>query len=269
MTPATNILDHIAHLSPPGKLSDGVAYWESLGFKVIPGGQHNDGLATNALIPLADGIYIELFAFEKPASVYPPDSPRSKHWWATKEPGWIDWAYLTLEDNLDKTIAQREERARSGVLYEKGKIGGRTRAEDGVELKWRVWFPEAGHGRGSVPFFCLDLTPRELRVPSADAETHPNSALGISHFHLSVPEDRFSQVRAQLSVVLGSEPDESNEWELALPRPISTRVPRLKLSAAESGVTASSIEEVGFFVSKPKDKVDAPKGFGRVVFVEV
>ncbi|KAG9090498.1 hypothetical protein FRC06_001029 [Ceratobasidium sp. 370] len=125
------------------------------------------------------------------------------------------------------------------------------------------------HGRESVPFFCQDLTPRELRVPSADAETHPNSALGISHIHLSVPEDKLSQVKAQLSVVLGGEPDESTEWELALPRPIKARAPRLRLSAAGSGLTVLSIEEVGFFVGRAKDEVDAPEGFGTVVFVEV
>ncbi|KAG9077596.1 hypothetical protein FS749_010511 [Ceratobasidium sp. UAMH 11750] len=269
MAPATNVLDHIIHLSPPGKLSDAVAHWESLGFRVVPGGQHADGLTSNALVPLADGIYIELIAFEKPASAYPPDSPRSKHWWATKEPGWIDWACLGLEDNVDETIAQREHQARSGVAYQKGQVGGRTRAGDGVELKWRVTFPAAKHGRGSVPFFCQDLTPREWRVPSADEETHSNSAFGISHVHLSIPKDKFPQVRAQLSVVLGSEPRESNEWEIGLPQSINARAPCLKLSAAESGVTVSSIEEVGFFVRKPKDKVDVPKGFGKVVFVEV
>ncbi|KAG8737293.1 hypothetical protein FRC10_008368 [Ceratobasidium sp. 414] len=269
MAPATNVLDHIVHLSPPGQLSDGVAHWESLGFKVIPGGQHVGGLSSNALVPLADGVYIELIAFEKPASAYPPDSLRSKHWWATKEPGWIDWACLGVEDNVDETIAQREKQAGSGVVYQKGQVGGRTRAGDGVELKWRVTFPAAKHGRGSVPFFCQDLTPRELRVPSADAKTHPNFALGISHIHLSVPEDKLSQVRAQLSVVLGGEPNGLGEWELGLPGSTEARTPRLRLSTAEPGVTVSSIGEVGFFVGRPKDEVNAPKGFGKVVFVEV
>jgi hypothetical protein len=107
-------------------------------------------------------------------------------------------------------------------------------------------------------------------VPSADANTHPNTALGISHIHISVPEDTLSQVRAQLSVVLDSKSNESNEWELALPQSIAAPAPRLKLSAAGPGITASSIKEVGFFVSKSEhEHVDIPEGFGKVVFVEV
>ncbi|QRW00886.1 hypothetical protein RhiJN_28904 [Ceratobasidium sp. AG-Ba] len=118
----------------------------------------------------------------------------------------------------------------------------------------------------------MDLTPRELRVPTADTETHTNTALGISHVHLSVPADTFSQVKAQLSVVLDSRFDEtSTEWELALPQFVRaiTRAPRLRLSVAEPGVTTSSIDEIGFFVSRPKEQVDTPKGFGKVVFVDV
>ncbi|KAG9125551.1 hypothetical protein FRC07_007161 [Ceratobasidium sp. 392] len=213
MAPATNVLDHIVHLSPPGKLSEAVAHWESLGFKqvftphfspstVIPGGQHADGYTSNALVPLSDGVYIELIAFNQP----PLEGPAPKHWWATKQPGWIDWACLGLEDH----------------------------------------------------------------VPSADAETHPNAALGIAHIVLSIPEDKVSEVRAQLSVVLGSKPaGSSNEWDLALPQSIEARGPKLRLLAAGAGVTEPSIEEVGFFVSKAHDKVDTPEGFGKVIFVEV
>lgn len=141
--------------------------------RVVPGGQHADGLTSNALVALADGIYIELIAFEKPANEYPPDSPRSNHWWANKEPGWIDWACLGLEDHVDQTIAARDREVRSGVQYQEGKIGGRTRAGDGQELKWRVTFPELKHGRGTVPFFCQDLTPRELRVSWVHWNVYP------------------------------------------------------------------------------------------------
>ncbi|KAG8760639.1 hypothetical protein FRC12_009530 [Ceratobasidium sp. 428] len=271
MAPATNVLDHIVHLSPPGKLAEAVTYWESLGFKVIPGGQHADGLTSNALVPLADGVYIELITFTHPASSYPPDHARSTHWWAHKQPGWIDWACLSLEDHVDQTIARREEDVKSGVEYQPGRVGGRTRAGDGVELKWRVTFPARKHGRGNVPFFCQDLTPRELRVPSADINTHPNAALGIAHIVLSIPEDKLSQVRAQLSVVLGSEPDgSSNEWDLGLPHSAHARTKtKLRVLASGPGVKEPSVEEVGFFVRKSHEKVDPPEGFGKVVFVEI
>ncbi|KAF8748796.1 Glyoxalase-like domain [Rhizoctonia solani] len=209
----TNILDHIIHLSPPGKLSEAVAHWENLGFHVIPGGTHADGLTSNALVALADGVYIELIAFEKP----PIGPPASDHWWAKKQPGWIDWACLGLEDSVDQTVAGREKGVDSGVEYQEGKEGGRKRASDGKELKWRVTFPQLKHGRGTIPFFCQDLTPRELRVPAADPDTHTNSALGIAYLHLTVPQAAFDRIKAQLSVVLGTRPNESDEWELAVP----------------------------------------------------
>lgn len=42
--------------------------------------------------------------------------------------------------------------------------GGRTKP-DGDVLQWRVTFPDSAvHGRGALPFFCEDLTPRIRRV---------------------------------------------------------------------------------------------------------
>ncbi|KAG9090499.1 hypothetical protein FRC06_001030 [Ceratobasidium sp. 370] len=174
-------------LGPPGNLSGAVAHWKSLRFGVIPGGQHAHGLASNALVPLAYGVCVEHFAFEK-----------------------------------------------SGDARELGAVSSQGFDAERIE----------------------------------NTETHPDSALGISHIHLSVPEDVLSQVRAQLSVVLGGGPDESTEWELALPRPIKVQAPRLRSSAAGSGVTVLSIEEVQFFVGRAKDEVDAPEGFGKFVCVE-
>ncbi|EUC65996.1 glyoxalase-like domain protein [Rhizoctonia solani AG-3 Rhs1AP] len=262
MAPPTNILDHIIHISPPGKLSEAVAHWERLGFQVIPGGTHADGLTSNALVALADGVYIELIAFEKP----PTEPPASDHWWAKKYPGWIDWACLGLEDHVDKTIAGRDQDVGSGVEYQEGKEGGRRRASDGKELKWRVTFPQLKHGRGTVPFFCQDLTPRELRVPAAEVNTHTNTAFGVAHLHLTVPQAQLDSVKAQLSVVLGTQPNESNEWELAVPHGQFNPAPRLKLVGSDDEI--SSIAEVGFYGKKAR-KGDTAEGFGKVVFVKL
>ncbi|KAK7464143.1 hypothetical protein VKT23_006308 [Stygiomarasmius scandens] len=70
----------------------------SLYKSVLPGGQHADGLTENALIILADGIYLELISFIHPPEFYgPPQSPerqrRDNHWWAHKTPGWIDFVF--------------------------------------------------------------------------------------------------------------------------------------------------------------------------------
>ncbi|KAG8727392.1 hypothetical protein FRC11_013322 [Ceratobasidium sp. 423] len=163
MGPPTNILDHIVHLSPPGKLSEAVTHWERLGFKVTPGGKHAGRPIYNALVALADSIYIELIAFEKPPIEPPASDDREKH------------------------------------------------------------------GRDTVPFFCQDLTPRELRVPAADINTHDNTAVGITHLHLTVPQAQLDKARAQLCVVLDAQPNESDEWELVVPHGQFNPAPRLKV----------------------------------------
>ena len=41
--------------------------------------------------------------------------------------------------------------------------GGRKTLDD-VQLKWTVTLPANLHQRGKIPFFCQDLTPRQLRA---------------------------------------------------------------------------------------------------------
>ncbi|KAG8730800.1 hypothetical protein FRC11_005780 [Ceratobasidium sp. 423] len=259
MTPPTNILDHILHLSPPGKLSETITHWEQLGFKVIPGGRHDSGLSSNALVPLADGVYIDLIALEKPTT----EPPGSESWWANKRPGWITWACLALAGHMDKIIAEREKGFKSGVEYQEGYECSRKRS-DGKELRWRV--TRRKHGLDIVLFFCLDLIPRELRVPDADPDTHSNTAMGIVYFHITVPQAQLDQARAQLSVVLDSQPDESDEWELVVLHGRYNPAPRLKvIGSTEEKV---GIAEVGFYAKKAREG-DGTDGFGKLVFKEL
>ena len=58
-------LDHLVVLVE--ELGEAVAGYEELGFRVTPGGEHADGLTRNALVPFADGTYLELVAFIDPA----------------------------------------------------------------------------------------------------------------------------------------------------------------------------------------------------------
>ncbi|CCO37476.1 hypothetical protein BN14_11632 [Rhizoctonia solani AG-1 IB] len=262
MAPPTNILDHIVHLSPPGKLSEAVTHWERLGFKVTPGGTHSGGLTSNALVALADGVYIELIAFEQS----PTEPPASDNRWAKKHPGWIDWALLGLDDYIDVIIAERDRWVKSGIKYQKGQDGGRKRAGDGKELKWRITAPKENHGQGTAPFFCQDLTPRDLRVPAAGPDTHTNTALGVAHIHLKVPQAQLNKVKAQLSVILYAQPNESDEWELAVPHGQHSPAPKLKVIGSTD--ETPGIAEVGFYV-KGDWRGDATDGFGKVVFKEL
>jgi hypothetical protein len=141
-----SVLDHLIYLAPVGQLSKSIARFRTLGFNVIPGGTHADGLTANALVVLPSGVYLELIHFVKtPEETGPPGSPERKarehHWWAHLEPGWIDWALLGRPGKHAEQV------------YNEPQPGGRTR-EDGEKLEWNVTFPKVKYPRGTVPFYC-------------------------------------------------------------------------------------------------------------------
>ncbi|KAG8728137.1 hypothetical protein FRC11_011742, partial [Ceratobasidium sp. 423] len=89
--------------------------------------------------------------------------------------------------------------------------------------------------------------------------------MGIAYFHITVPQAQLDQARAQLSVVLGSQPDESDEWELVVPRDRHNPAPRLKMiGSAEENV---GIAVVAFYAKMAREE-DGTDGFGKLVFKE-
>src|SRR2546428_13775555 len=54
-------LDHVVMVARD--LASAMDDYRRRGFTVTPGGEHADGLTRNALIPFADGSYLELVAF--------------------------------------------------------------------------------------------------------------------------------------------------------------------------------------------------------------
>ncbi len=133
------------------------------GFTVTPGGEHADHVTHNALIPFADGTYLELVAFH--------DLGRSltHRWWkiAADGGGFADFALLSDDLNADAA-------ALAELVKNPPKEGGRIRP-DGVELKWRT-----ASLKPPLPFVIEDITARELRVPSGAAADHANGARGIA-----------------------------------------------------------------------------------------
>jgi hypothetical protein len=149
-------------------------------FALTPGGFHADGATSNTLILLADGCYIELISF-----VDATKAP--SHWWGpdAKFIGWKDWCLTnskTPEDNYDSIRETHDQPIH----------GGRKRA-DGVDVKWAVTFPKGEKGgqdvRGRIPFFCHDITQRNVRVPlSAEKTTHSCGALGVRQLTIVVKD---------------------------------------------------------------------------------
>jgi hypothetical protein len=129
--------------------------YRRLGFAVTPGGEHPDVGTHNALVPLADGAYLELIAVRKPelAREFPFGRQVLE---ALDGPNRLAGFALESDDMAADVGAGRAR----GLAIAKAPPGGRVRP-DGRRVSWRTAHPE--HPR--IPFLIQDETPRELRVP--------------------------------------------------------------------------------------------------------
>ena len=171
-------LDHV--VIAVGDLDRAVADYQSLGFTVYPGGVHHGGVSHNALVVLADGAYFEIIAYRQPA----PDN----RWWqvlTSAGEGIVDFAVLPENTEHDFQAA----RAR-GLDVEAPMPGGRLRL-DGVRLDWQIVRPATT----DLPFWCGDVTPRELRVPEGDLRRHTNGVTGIASVRILVADLAASTAR--------------------------------------------------------------------------
>ncbi|PHH92364.1 hypothetical protein CDD83_7742 [Cordyceps sp. RAO-2017] len=183
------IIDHIVVLVPhatlealPDRLRDS--------FVVAPGGRHADGLTANKLILFQDGAYIELIAFVDGVD---PGRRRRHRWGQLRESSVVDWAYTLPHERDFAAVQQRLTQADTGIVYSDPVAGGRTRP-DGTVLEWAVAMARGADGEalppGRMPFWCLDRTRRDLRVPYAQEPRlarHPCGARGVSAVALTAP----------------------------------------------------------------------------------
>lgn len=186
------IFDHIVILVPHATLST-LANSLKDTLNVVTGGTHADGLTANDLIFFGDGSYIEIIAFVPDAD---PERRAAHRWGKRKENTIIDWAYTLPEGQDFSPVQERVIQAAGGVyVYDDPVPGGRTRP-DGEVLKWAVAAArDTREGEGSrvdvgrLPFWCLDRTPRALRVPYVDnpQAAHPSGAVGVARVKVKVP----------------------------------------------------------------------------------
>lgn len=181
----------------------------------------------NKLIVFADGTYLELFNwFDKPPDEDAKNQPMRV--WARKEPGLIDFALSlrpgsTIESHFDARVARLETAGGDGglgVTYTPPEAGGRMR-KDGVEVKWKVSRPEFRrsvntpdqslfpNGRIDAPFFCYDVTSRDVRVPFDDKEktSHPCGAFRVAAVEILVPKVQIGAYAKLYSSILGLPPE--------------------------------------------------------------
>ncbi len=209
-------LDHLVILVE--ELEEAVAGYEELGFRVTPGGEHADGLTRNALVPFADGAYLELVAFIDPAG----ERDNVWGWRPFREAGGGLVDYCATSDDL-AADARRLEEAGLGV---DGPDGGGRRLPDGTEIRWKSARVRQ-EGR-VLPFLIEDETPRRLRVPGGPSAEHPNGATGISRLLIATRD--VAEARQALAALVGGRKTSGDTFrigrhELAIVAPNGTEDP--------------------------------------------
>ncbi|KAK6441935.1 hypothetical protein LTR95_001823 [Oleoguttula sp. CCFEE 5521] len=212
MASTTPELDHVVLLLPHATLVSPPT-WLTSNFTLTPGGTHAAGETQNTLVLFADGTYLELIAFVDDKAEY-----RKDHWWGKKDLGVIDYAFTVPDVKAFdiKKLNERLDGKETNVRYAEPTAGGRTR-EDGVEVKWKVAFPE-GVERGGVPFWCLDVTERKLRVPISEKATkHPCGALGMGGVLAQVDHQRLSSIGEALAAIVEDGGDVKGPFPVGTP----------------------------------------------------
>jgi len=174
-------LDHIVIRLPDAETPEElVQYAEPFKkwFTLSSGGYHTGGKSQNVLISLPDGVYLELIAFTS--------TPPKDHRWAQRRPmNILDFAFLGHPER------GKEE-------YGDGVPGGRGKC------KWVVTVPKDEWTAGMLPFWCEDITPREIRVPKP--ETHPSGVTAVSRITVLVETSREkANLVAKYKEIIGGE----------------------------------------------------------------
>jgi hypothetical protein len=247
-------------------------------------------LTSNSLIVLQDGVYIELYGYLHPPSYYPVSSPerqkRESHHWADKVPGWLDYALLGVgldsEPQISEVINKRAAEEDSETHFFPEEAGARKRP-DGKVVEWNLTGPDPKHGRGTLPFFCGDVTPRELRVPSDPPSNtqHPSGALGISHVRVLANAETFSRDSRQLTTILGAQPVSNSPsevvWKLDTVNTVPSlgthgypklvlNIPRDDEERSHIARAGTGIYEVGFWVEKGREGGIVQTPHGKLVW---
>jgi len=229
------------------------------------------GSSRNKLIIFPDGTYIELLNWIT--------EPKEFFDWAGKPPGLIDFA-LTTPQSAQETHAAVTGRLESksndgddegdgglGVRYKEPLFGGRKR-RDGQQCQWYVTKPlfndAAPHapqpaekyfptGRLDTPFYCHDVTDRNLRVPYSDPSIskHPCGAVGILSVEVVVPETHIDRYMTLYSSVSGAAPKVHGGY-----RYMPTTSVSFPLSSPDPDAMRGLRGRVGIEIHAPRDGED-------------
>lgn len=149
-------------------LTTASAAFQEAGFTVTPGGSHPTG-THNALIPFADGSYLELIGIE--------DAELAKgHPWFEKMGG--KEGFVTFAVGADALDHELDRLAALEISAVDRKDGARLRP-DGEQLQWKSAALRTDPPV-FLPFLIQDVTDRALRVPTGKEAEHANGVKGIT-----------------------------------------------------------------------------------------
>lgn len=168
-----------------------------LGFTVTPGGKHPWG-THNALVPFADGSYLELIAF------WQIDTQSRRYQRLQHGGGLIE--FMLTSDAIDTDMAAAIQR---GAPYGNPVPGSRMRP-DGIEVAWLDGPPNADNP-AQLPYMIQDVSARQVRVPDGTARLHENGVTGIIRLVLVVADLAISVQAYQ--TLLGYAPETSCDVE--------------------------------------------------------
>jgi hypothetical protein len=157
-----------------------------LGFPSLYGGAHSNGVTQMTVVPFADGSYLELI------STIESDGRPDSYWWSrhiAEGAGPCAWCLESSD------LADAVRRAEAAHIPARGPVMMSRRRPDGLVAEWSLAFLGEGEPGATLPFLIDDLTPRETRVPAADAA--PGSIRGIAEVVVAVADlerevDRFA-----------------------------------------------------------------------------
>lgn len=197
-------------------LNRSIEEFRSAGYTVIPGGEFPDAKTHNALIPFADGSYIELFAAIDPSlavqmkqlvddGVFSDvmkdldlmDQRFMLH--LAEGPGVRDFALSAPDLNL---TTEPSVVSSSGLNLSNPIAMSRT--SDLGEVEWFVDVP-LNDNQMSFPFLITDKTPRSYRVKEVNTTFHPNGATGIASVTVAVSDP--SLILPKYTSLLTGEPE--------------------------------------------------------------
>lgn len=232
-------LDHVVILVSYNTLENLTSYLQDL-FTVAPGGQHSNGLTSNKLVLFQDGVYIEFIAFYDHVD---PAQRQSHRWGNLRENSIIDWAFTYPPENDFNAIRQRVLGTDTGITYEEPAEWSRKR-NDGIMLEWTLSTATSSLGNpippGNLPFWCLDTTPRSMRVPYAEElhlAHHPSNVRGIASLALNIGAEDVARLSKAYEAMCGPVASDSQVWHYRVPEGSQYGTVSLRDTSEEAPIT--------------------------------